>query len=123
MCSEKRGGGGLVMAQAARKHMKQNHAVQASAQETLQGTVVRRRFYNAENGYCVLVVDANNESVTVVGNMPSVREGDEYKFAGNWVEHPTFGKQLKFTSAELILPTAHVCLAFHGYQYPDIRGN
>jgi exodeoxyribonuclease V alpha subunit len=51
------------------------------------------------------------DNVKVTGNMPSVREGDEYKFIGSWIDHPKFGLQFKFSSAELILPSGKAGLA------------
>lgn len=74
--------------------------------ETIEGTISRRKFYNSENGYCILVVDIGEpEPISFLGNMSSVREGDKYRFTGTWSNHPTYGKQFKFTSADLILPT------------------
>ncbi|HOQ90595.1 MAG TPA: helix-hairpin-helix domain-containing protein, partial [Candidatus Hydrogenedentes bacterium] len=87
---------------------------------TLQGTIQRIIFHNPQNGYCVISVvptlekeTLNNvlddESITannlkLTGHLAAPREGDEYRFTGTWVNHPRFGKQLKFTDAELILP-------------------
>lgn len=80
---------------------------------TIQGIVHRRIFYNAENGYCVLAVSVPDEieNIKATGHMLSVREGDEYKFTGNWVEHPRFGRQFKFSQAELILPSGNAGVA------------
>lgn len=97
------------MAKTARK-AKTN--AQELALETIQGTVERRIFYNAENGYCVLAVSAGQlEDIKVTGSMPSVREGDEYKFTGSYTNHPRFGPQFKFTEAELILPSGKAGVA------------
>jgi exodeoxyribonuclease V alpha subunit len=102
----------------ARAAAKDKVNAQAPAQETIQGTVIRRIFYNAENGYCVLSVNLNtgggdlfDNEIKVTGNMPSVREGDEYKFAGNYTDHPKFGRQFKFQSSELILPSGKAGVA------------
>ena len=82
-------------------------------QLTLQGIVTRRIFYNAENGYCVLAVSIPDETddIKATGHMPTVREGDEYCFTGNYVEHPRFGRQFKFSQAELILPSGKAGIA------------
>lgn len=89
---------------------------------TITGTVIRRIFYNAENGYCVLAVKVANtpennaginpdladpfaDDYKVTGHMSSVREGDEYRFTGTWTSHPRFGPQFKFQEAELLLPS------------------
>ena len=82
-------------------------------QLTIQGTVNRRIFYNSENGYCVLSISLPGEieDIKATGNMPSIREGDEYRFTGNHSEHPRFGKQFRFQSAELILPSGKAGVA------------
>jgi exodeoxyribonuclease V alpha subunit len=75
-------------------------------QEIIIGTVTRRIFYNSENGYVVLAVDTESgNQIKASGNMPSVREGDQYKFVGIYSNHPKYGEQFKFTSTELLLPS------------------
>lgn len=81
-------------------------------EQQITGVVRRRIFYNAENGYCVLAVSVNGgDDIKVTGNMPIIREGDEYRFTGNYVEHPKFGRQFKFSQAELILPSGKAGVA------------
>ena len=76
------------------------------AMQTLRGTVARRIFYNHDNGYCVLSVESEScEEIKATGNMPSVREGDEYEFVGQWVDTPKYGKQFRFQASMLILPS------------------
>lgn len=100
------------MAQIAEKQ-----SVSTSTVEILQGTITRRIFYNPENGYCVLSVDVGDLTgefggeVKMSGCMASIREGDEYKFTGRWVEHPKYGPQFHFSEAELVLPTGAAGLA------------
>ena len=77
--------------------------------QTITGTVTKRIFYNADNGYCVLSVQlkdsvVKDDEIKATGNMPSVREGDEYEFIGEYIEHPKFGRQFKFTESKLHLP-------------------
>ena len=86
---------------------------------TIQGTIQRIIFHNPQNGYTVLSVDIAGKEIEKVakeagpiettelkltGHLAAPREGDEYRFTGTWVNHPRFGRQLKFTDAELILP-------------------
>ena len=86
---------------------------------TIQGTIQRIIFHNPQNGYTVLSVDIAGKEIEKVakeagpiestelkltGHLTAPREGDEYRFTGTWVVHPRFGKQLKFTDAELLLP-------------------
>ena len=90
--------------------------------ETLQGLVSRVIYRNPENGYCVLAVTPNSRpevtpdpdddfpmpaddsSIKAVGNIPGIREGDEYRFSGKWTNHDRFGRQFKIDDAEVILP-------------------
>lgn len=78
--------------------------VENVAAETIRGAIIRARFHNPTNGYCVLQVSAGDEFITAVGYMPSVREGDEYSFSGQWSSHPKFGRQFVFDNCELLLP-------------------
>ena len=88
---------------------------------TIQGKINRIIFHNPENGYTVLSLAVELESgakdgpensfneiplpdLKLTGHLAAPREGDEYRFTGTWVNHPRFGRQLKFTDAELILP-------------------
>ena len=87
------------------------------AVQTIRGTVARRLFYNHENGYCVLSVDLDElgdntpAEIKATGHMPSVREGDEYEFTGQWIDHPRFGKQFKFLESKLLLPSGKAGVA------------
>lgn len=85
-------------------------------QSELTGTVERTIFHNANNGYSVLSIRLSGRkdefgdpiTCTAVGNMPSVRTGDEYTFHGKFQEnkkYPQYGKQFAFTSFEMQLPT------------------
>lgn len=97
--------------------MPQTAKKQFATAEVLQGIITRRIFFNPENGYCVLSVDVGDLTgefggeVKMSGCMASIREGDEYKFTGRWVEHPKYGPQFHFSEAELVLPTGAAGLA------------
>ncbi len=112
------------MASTTKTKRKKKTEKQTKPQVTIQGTVVKRIFYNAENGYCVLSVrpcieeasegsfnlDVQDE-LKATGSMPAVREGDEYKFIGHHTSHPKYGPQFKFTQAKLILPSGKAGVA------------
>ncbi len=74
--------------------------------DTLQGSVERITFHNAENGYTVLRLHApgNPELVTVVGNLPEVQPGESLRLSGAWMNHPQHGKQFKAERCEQVLP-------------------
>lgn len=76
-------------------------------QTTLQAEIIRRIYRNSENGYTVLACyNDENGDFKATGSLPSVREGDEYRFKGQWKNHPKFGEQFQFTEAELVLPSS-----------------
>ena len=109
------------MAKTATKPQ-QNKAktAEAAPPETLRGVVTKRIYFNSENGYCVLAVNADHspnedfsieEDIKATGSMASVREGDEYEFSGNFITHPKWGLQFKFTSSKLLLPSGKAGVA------------
>jgi exodeoxyribonuclease V alpha subunit len=86
--------------------------------ETITGVVKRRIFFNQENGFCVLAIDAGKanslgepEDIKATGCMASVREGDTYTLKGNFINNPKFGEQFKFVESELVMPTGTVGVA------------
>ena len=58
----------------------------------LKGVVKNIVFYNNQNGYCVLILSADDgDEYTCVGNMPVVSVGEELELEGKVVCHPKFG--------------------------------
>ncbi|MBO8127144.1 MAG: ATP-dependent RecD-like DNA helicase [Firmicutes bacterium] len=75
--------------------------------EQLTGLVTKIAFHNPETGFLVLRAENESEGEFVaVGNSPLLTEGNTYTFLGEWVDHPRFGPQFKFTQAELQLPAS-----------------
>jgi exodeoxyribonuclease V alpha subunit len=73
--------------------------------DKLTGTVKSIIFRNAENGYSVIeITDDNGDEHTVVGSLPLVTVGERAEFTGEWMEHPTYGPQLKAKSSQTIAP-------------------
>ncbi len=73
--------------------------------EQLTGTVEHIVFANEENGWTVLELDVGGTLETVVGTFPTVQVGEHLRLQGNYVEHPSFGRQFKATACESSLPT------------------
>ncbi len=75
---------------------------------TVEGTVERIVYENAENGFLVgrLHVQGEPELVTFVGNMLALSEGETVRLRGRWVEDRRFGRQLQAESYETVLPTS-----------------
>ena len=73
---------------------------------TVEGAVQSVIFQNEENGYTVLtlIVDGQEEPVTVVGCIPCAAAGEGMTVTGVWVNHPVHGPQLSAESVERRLP-------------------
>jgi exodeoxyribonuclease V alpha subunit len=83
--------------------------------DKLSGSVVRVTYYNAENGYSVLRLDADGKVpeqaadreglVTVTGNLPEVAAGEHLQLSGDWSKHPKYGMQFQVQKIEQTRPT------------------
>lgn len=73
----------------------------------LNCTVKNIRFKADDTGYVVLSVEQPNdfEDIVAVGTMPDATKGMVVTMLGDWVTHPKFGKQFKFVSYDVPLPT------------------
>lgn len=80
---------------------------------TLDGKIESVIFRNESNGWAVLEMDCNDELMTVVGKIFQVSEGEELKVMGEWVNHPSYGRQLRAVSFERKIPaTASAILKY-----------
>lgn len=70
----------------------------------LTGTVERITYRNDTNCYTVAEVRSGKESVTVVGTLPYLSEGDAAVFYGSYITHPSYGRQFKAESFERKTP-------------------
>lgn len=74
--------------------------------EALNGIVESIVFKSSDTGYTVIKFRENNIIHTAVGVLPHVKEGQNLKITGSWVNHSQFGKQFKMEECEEILPTS-----------------
>ncbi|MDM0460549.1 ATP-dependent RecD-like DNA helicase [Clostridium perfringens] len=74
--------------------------------EALNGIVESIVFKSSDTGYTVIKFRENNIVHTAVGVLPHVKEGQNLKITGSWVNHSQFGKQFKVEECEEILPTS-----------------
>lgn len=74
--------------------------------EALNGIVESIVFKSSDTGYTVIKFRENNIIHTAVGVLPHVKEGQNLKITGSWVDHSQFGKQFKVEECEEILPTS-----------------
>ncbi|MBR0236395.1 MAG: ATP-dependent RecD-like DNA helicase [Clostridia bacterium] len=71
----------------------------------LDGTVERVIYSNEANGYSVCeLLTSDGDTVTLVGTMPFISEGETISACGEFVTHPTFGRQFKVETYEKQLP-------------------
>lgn len=70
----------------------------------LHGIVESVTYKNRENGYTVLKLKTTDDVITVTGEMPFVNEGDAVNVFGNYIVHPTYGKQFKCDLCEVSTP-------------------
>lgn len=74
--------------------------------EALNGIVESIVFKSSDTEYTVIKFRENNIIHTAVGVLPHVKEGQNLKITGSWVNHSQFGKQFKVEECEEILPTS-----------------
>ena len=67
----------------------ENHSIH------LEGVVETVLFRNAENGYIVLDLNANDSMITVVGELGDLEEGERLSLDGEFTSHPKFGEQFR----------------------------
>ena len=72
--------------------------------ETIKGYVDHIIFQNSDNGYTVLELLADEDSVVLVGMLRGVTQGDCIEAEGNFVDHPVYGSQFKVTRCRAVTP-------------------
>ena len=81
------------------------HLEQNPEEIVLSGTVRTLIFQNADNGYTVLSLEAQETEHIVVGYMPAIAPGEQLFVRGRWITHPTYGTQLQADYSERTLPS------------------
>ena len=71
---------------------------------TLSGTIESVIFRNESNGWCVFEMSCDDELVTVVGTFFQIQSGEEIRVMGEWVNHPSYGRQFKARTFERCVP-------------------
>ncbi len=75
-------------------------------QVRFEGSVEQITYRNESNGWTVMQLRKGRQRVTAVGAVLNVSEGERVRVAGEWTEHPDYGRQLKLTDCEIIAPTS-----------------
>ena len=73
--------------------------------EVIKGYVDHFLYYNESNTYGVLELNTEDDDVICTGRFPGLTEGETIEVSGEWVDHPTYGVQLKVLNYEIIEPT------------------
>ncbi len=73
----------------------------------IEGIVARIVYENPENGYVVarMSVKGRPDLVTFVGSLLAVSPGETVRVTGRWVDDKKFGRQIRVTLCETILPS------------------
>lgn len=82
----------------------EEHVDREVPMEKLEGFVDHIIFQNSTNGYTVCVLIVEEEEITCVGTCPGLTEGENISAQGEFVEHPTYGRQFKITGFQVIAP-------------------
>ncbi len=83
------------------------HPPPSAPTEVLAGVVDRVTFHNAENGFCVLRVNARGrrDPVTVVGHAATISAGEFVQASGAWINDRTHGVQFRASFLKATAPT------------------
>ena len=73
--------------------------------ETINGYVDHIIFQNKENGYTVLSLISEGEEITCVGMAKGLTQGENISAQGDYVEHPVYSRQFKFSTYRTVAPT------------------
>ncbi len=81
---------------------------------SIEGVIEKIIYQNEENGYTVCELSTpSDELYVLVGSMPYLCEGESITALGDWIMHPSFGKQFKVEYYEKQLPaTASTILKY-----------
>ena len=78
--------------------------------KTINGEVDSIIHKDPNTGFCVLLLNYENELITVVGEMGDVEEGEDLVCTGEFTVHKRFGDQFKVSVFERSLPTTSAAI-------------
>lgn len=70
----------------------------------LSGQLTEITYQNEVNSYLIGILENEEDTITIVGYMPFLVEGDYIKVIGNFVTHKEYGKQFKVETFEKVMP-------------------
>ncbi len=92
---------------------------------TLTGKFTYILFRNEGNFYTAAKFEVNDEKgrvISVIGNIPELVTGIQYRINGNYIEHPRYGMQFQIQTLAKLLPTEKdgVVRYLSGVNFPGI---
>lgn len=78
--------------------------------EEISGYVQHIIYRNEENGYTVLVLETDDDDVTLTCTAPSVHEGEYLEASGEFFLHPTYGQQFRAAAVRSTIPREKTAL-------------
>lgn len=70
----------------------------------IEGQIEEIIYQNEVNSYTIAVLAMEEESITIVGYLPFITQGDYLKLFGKFVMHQEYGRQFKIDTFEKIMP-------------------
>lgn len=70
----------------------------------LSGQLTEIIYQNEINSYLIGILENEEDTITIVGYMPFLIEGDYIKVIGNFITHKEYGKQFKVDTFEKVMP-------------------
>ena len=72
--------------------------------EKIRGYIDHIIYQNNGNGYTVLELICDGDSIICVGTLRGVTQGESIEAEGDFVEHPVYGQQLKVAKYQVVAP-------------------
>ena len=72
--------------------------------DVVKGFVEGIVYKSEDTGYVVAKINSDNKTITAVGTVPFINEGQQLKLTGEWKMHKQFGKQFSIQKCEEIIP-------------------
>ena len=72
--------------------------------EKIAGYVEHIIYQNPDNGYMVMNLVCDEEEITCVGMCKGLTEGETLEAEGDYIEHPTYGRQFKIEHFQTVAP-------------------
>jgi exodeoxyribonuclease V alpha subunit len=73
---------------------------------TIEGTLERITYQNAENGWTIarLHLPRLKAPVTIAGSLPTVHPGETLRLEGTWKQHAQYGRQFQVSRYQALIP-------------------